>query len=51
MAVNDRFEVSLDGHSLFSVTDRSLPQAGPMGVWSQADSRTHYGSILVSPPR
>lgn len=51
VAVNDRFEVSLDGHSLFSVTDRSLPQSGPMGVWSQADSKTHYGSILVSPPR
>lgn len=51
VAVADRFEVSLDGQSLFTVTDRSLPQAGALGVWSQADSRTHYGSLLVSPTR
>jgi hypothetical protein len=51
VATNDRFEVSLDGTSLFTVTDRSLPQAGAIGVWSQADSQTHYGSILVSPAR
>jgi hypothetical protein len=48
---NDRFEVALDGKPLFNVTDRSLPQAGAMGVWSQADSVTHYGSLLVSPVR
>jgi Laminin G domain len=50
IVVNDRFEVSLDGKQLFSTTDRSLIQAGPMGVWSQADSVTHYGSLLVGPP-
>lgn len=50
IAVNDRFEVMLDGTSLFSATDRSLIQAGPMGVWSQADSVTYYGSLLVNPP-
>jgi|SRR5882724_1069777 len=49
IASNDRFEVALDGKPLFEVTDRSLPQAGAMGVWSQADSVTHYGSLLVSP--
>ncbi len=49
IAANDRFEVALDGKPLFDVTDRSLPQAGPMGVWSQADSVTRYGSLLVSP--
>jgi hypothetical protein len=49
IVVNDRFEVMLDGVSLFSATDRTLIQAGPMGVWSQADSVTHYGSLLVSP--
>jgi hypothetical protein len=51
IAANDRFEVALDGKTLFDVTDRSLPQPGPMGVWSQADSVTHYGSLLVSPVR
>lgn len=49
IADRDRFEVSFDGKPLFDVTDRSLPQAGPMGVWSQADSITHYGSLLVAP--
>ena len=51
IASNDRFEVALDGKTLFSVTDRTLLQAGAMGVWSQADSVTHYGSLLVSPVR
>jgi hypothetical protein len=51
IAANDRIEVALDGKPLFNATDRSLPQAGAMGVWSQADSVTHYGSLLVSPAR
>ncbi|MBX9942719.1 MAG: DUF1080 domain-containing protein [Reyranella sp.] len=49
VAVDDRFEVALDGATLFTVTDRTLPQPGPMGVWSQADSVTHYGSLLAAP--
>jgi Domain of Unknown Function (DUF1080) len=51
IAANDRMEVALDGKPLFDVTDRGLPQAGPIGVWSQADSVTRYGSLLVSPVR
>ncbi|WP_147145139.1 hypothetical protein [Reyranella soli] len=51
IAANDRFEVALDSKPLFDVTDRSLPQPGAMGVWSQADSVTRYGSLLVSPVR
>jgi hypothetical protein len=50
IAFNDRFEVALDGKPLFTATDRSLLQPGAMGVWSQADSVTHYGSMLVGPP-
>lgn len=49
--VNDRFEVSLDGTKLFEATDRSLIQAGALGVWSQADSVTYFGSLLVAPAR
>jgi len=49
-ASNDRIEVSLDGKPLFGATDRGLVQAGALGVWSQADSLTHYGSLLVAPP-
>jgi hypothetical protein len=51
IASNDRFEVALDGKPLFDVTDRSLLRSGAMGVWSQADSITHYGSLLVAPPQ
>jgi hypothetical protein len=50
IAANERIEVALDGKPLFDVTDRSLLQPGVMGVWSQADSVTHYGSLLVGPP-
>jgi hypothetical protein len=51
IASNERIEVALDGKPLFDVTDRTLPQPGALGVWSQADSVTHYGSLLVSPVR
>lgn len=51
IAANDKFEVALDGKPLFNVTDRGLPQAGAMGLWSQADSVTRYGSLLVAPPQ
>jgi hypothetical protein len=51
IAANERFEVALDGKTLFDVNDRSLPLSGPLGVWSQADSVTRYGSLLVSPVR
>jgi hypothetical protein len=50
VALLDRFEVSLDGKSLFTATDRSLVTAGALGIWSQADSVTHFGSFLVGPP-
>jgi hypothetical protein len=50
IAVNDRFEVALDGKELFDTTDRSLVRSGALGVWSHADSLTHYGSLLVAPP-
>lgn len=50
IAIGDRFEVALDGKPLFSATDRALMQSGSMGVWSQADSVTHFGSLLVGPP-
>ena len=47
---NDRFEVSLDGKTAVQRHRRSLPQPGPLGVWSQADSVTLFGSLLVAPP-
>jgi hypothetical protein len=49
VAVNDRIEVWLDKTSLFSVADRGPVRAGAVGVWSQADSVTHFGSLVVAP--
>jgi Laminin G domain len=46
----DKFQVSLDDTRLFTANDRSLPQPGTVGVWSQSDSVTHFGSLLVAPP-
>jgi hypothetical protein len=43
------FDVSFDGEPLFKASDRSLPLAGPVGVWSQADSIIRFGSLLVGP--
>jgi hypothetical protein len=45
----NNFEVSLDDAPLFKATDASLPQAGTVGVWSQADSIILFGSLLVAP--
>lgn len=50
IAVGDHFEVGLDGQILFEARDRSLPQPGALGVWTQADSDTRFGSLLVGPP-
>jgi hypothetical protein len=50
-AVDDTFEVDLDNKRLFTTTDRSLRERGPIGVWSQADSLVHFGSLLVAEPR
>jgi hypothetical protein len=44
------FEVSLDDKPLFKATDASLPMAGTVGVWSQADSLIRFGSLVVAPP-
>jgi hypothetical protein len=48
IAKQDRFEVFLDDTSLFKATDASLMRPGTVGVWSQADSITHFQSLLVA---
>jgi hypothetical protein len=44
------FDISLDDKPLFKATDASLPMAGTVGVWSQADSVIRFGSLVVAPP-
>jgi hypothetical protein len=43
------FEVSLDDKPVLKATDASLPRAGTVGVWSQADSVIRFGALLVAP--
>ena len=43
----DRLEVSLDGRTLFSATDRTFPGAGRVGLWTKADSLTHFDALEV----
>jgi len=43
----DRLSVSLDGRELFSATDRTFAEAGQIGLWSKADSLTHFDGLEV----
>ena len=43
----ERFEVSLDGRTLFSATDRTFAGAGRVGLWTKADSVTHFDAFEV----
>ena len=40
-----RFEVSLDGRTLFSAADRTFAEAGRAGLWTKADSLTHFDAF------
>jgi hypothetical protein len=50
LAVKARIEVWLDRAPVLKFDDHSSLQAGTMGVWTQADSLVHFGSMLVGPP-
>jgi hypothetical protein len=43
----ERFEVSLEGRALFSAFDRTLVEAGRVGLWTKADSLTHFDAFEV----
>jgi hypothetical protein len=44
-AEGDRLEVSLDGRALFAATDRTFGGAGRVGLWTKADSLTHFDAL------
>ena len=46
-AEGDRFTVTYDGKSLYTTTDKTLPAAGKTGLWTKADSVTHFGRIDI----
>jgi hypothetical protein len=43
----ERLEVSLDGRVLFAATDRTFAGAGRVGLWTKADSLTHFDALEV----
>ena len=43
----DRLTVSLDGKELFGATDRTFAEAGRVGLWTKADSLTHFDDLVV----
>jgi hypothetical protein len=45
--MGDRFEVVLEGRVLFSATDRTFADAGQVGLWTKADSLTHFDGFEV----
>ncbi|MFC7738405.1 hypothetical protein ACFQX4_21915 [Roseomonas sp. GCM10028921] len=47
----DRIAVSLDDRKLFDATDRAFTEAGRVGLWTKADSVTHFDGLEVQPLR
>ena len=43
-----RFEVHLNGRKLYDVEDTTFAQAGRVGVWTKADSVTHFDDLAVT---
>ncbi len=50
VATKERIEVWLDDVSMFVFTDRAFAQSGALGVWTQSDSKVHFGQMLVGAP-
>jgi hypothetical protein len=46
-AEGDRLTVSLDGEELFGATDRTFAKAGRVGLWTKADSLTHFDDLVA----
>lgn len=48
-AHDSRFEVLLDGRSLFSATDTTFAAAGRVALWTKADSVTLFDDLAIQP--
>jgi hypothetical protein len=47
VATGSSFAVSLNGVALYEVEDATFPAAGRVGVWTKADSVTHFDDLTV----
>ena len=48
-AEDDRFTISFDGKQLFTTVDSTFAKAGKVGLWTKADSVTHFDAIAITP--
>jgi hypothetical protein len=49
-AEGNEFTVLFDGVEVITTTDNTFPSAGKVGLWTKADSVTHFESLRVAPP-
>jgi hypothetical protein len=47
-AENDRFSVYLDGRPLFTVSDRTFPKEGRIGLWTEEDNVTRFDRLEIT---
>jgi hypothetical protein len=48
-AEGERFTVSYDGKTLFSVSDNTFTEAGGVALWTKADSITRFDQVKITP--
>jgi hypothetical protein len=48
-ADGERFTVSYDGNTLFSVSDSTFTEAGGVALWTKADSVTRFDQVKITP--
>ena len=48
VATGNLFEVFLSGQKLYEVEDFTFTDAGKVGVWTKADSVTHFDDLRVT---
>lgn len=46
-ARDTQFEVTLDGRPLFTAEDRTFLVSGRVGLWTKADSVTHFDGFVA----
>ena len=46
-AEGDRFTVTFDGKPLYTVTDKTIAQAGKVALWTKADSVTRFDRLDI----
>lgn len=48
-AEGERFTITFDGKALYTVTDKTIAQAGKVALWTKADSVTRFDSVDIKP--